>query len=141
VRQEHGLRAADLIELRRQVLRARRLAPLVLDRLHVAAVRGRQPAPALTERAGRDDDHAVAGRAEVRDRRLHRPRAGRCEHEDVALAAVHGPQPFEALAEQGPVVGATVVDDRLGERSEHLGRDRRRTGRKEVPLLGHRNGG
>ena len=46
-------------------------------------------------------------------------------------------EPLEALAEDRPVVGAAVVDDRLGERREHLGRHRGRSRGEEVPLLGH----
>ena len=60
---------------RAQVVRARRLTPLVGQRVDLAAVRRRELLPALAEVPGGDDDDAIARRAEVRDRGLHRPRA------------------------------------------------------------------
>ena len=61
----HG--GADLV-------RIRRLAPLVADRLHLDAVLLADRDPALAEGAVADDRDAVAGRAQVRDGRLHRAR-------------------------------------------------------------------
>ena len=102
VRQEDGLRAAELLEAGGEVVRARRLAPLVLDGLDVGAVGGGELLPALAERAGGDDDHAVAGRAEVRDGGLHRAGAGAGEEQDVVRGAAHLREPLEASRGRAP---------------------------------------
>ena len=137
MRQEDGLRTAELLEAGGEVVRARRLAPLVLDGLDVGAVRRRELLPALAERAGGDDDHAVAGRAEVRDGRLHRPGAGAGEEQDVVRGAAHLPEPLERLAEELLVVGPAVVEHRLGERGQHFRRHRRRPRGEQIALVGH----
>ena len=68
MREEHSLGAADLRQARGEIVGRRRLAPLVVDRVHLAAeVRGYR-SPALAEVTGRDDDHTVArSRLEIAD--------------------------------------------------------------------------
>ena len=116
----------------------RRLAPRVAELLDLAAERARHRRPALAEVPGRDDEHALAGRAEVGDRRLERAGARAREEEHVALGAVHLLQPLEHARVDLAEVRRAVVDDRLGERGEHLRRHGRRPGREQVPLLRHR---
>ncbi len=117
-------------------LGVRRLAPLVCDRLDLAAVRLGELLPALAEVPRRDDDHPIARRAEVRDRRLHGARSRAGEEQDVG-GLEHRAQPLEAAPEDLAVVGAPVVDDRLGECRQHLGGHGRRPGGEQVPLAGH----
>ena len=83
VRDEDGLRAAELAQPRGEVVRRRRLAPRVADDVGVEPVGGGHRDPALAEVAGGDHDDAVAGRAGVCDRRLHRGGAGRGHQDDV----------------------------------------------------------
>ncbi len=111
------------------------LAPLVADRLHIEAVVLADRDPALAEGAVADDGDAVARRAEVRDRRLHRARAGGGEEQHVRAGAVDVAQPAERPFVDRAEVGAAVVDDRLGACRQHLGRHRRRPGREQVALL------
>ena len=51
---------------------------------------------------------------------------------------MHLLQPAEHARVDLAEVGRAVVEDRLGERGEHLRRHGRRAGREEVPLLRHR---
>ena len=128
----------DRVELGPEIVGRRRLAPRVAELLDLAAVRARHRDPALAERAGRDGQHALAGRAEADDRRLERtrPRAGEEEH--VALRPVHLLQPREHARVDLAEVRCAVVEHRLGQRGEHLRRHRRRPGREQVPLVRHR---
>ena len=112
-----------------------RLAPLVADRVHFDLVLLTDRDPPFAEGAVADDRDAIAGRAQIRDRRLHRARAGGGEEQDVGLGAVHVLQPAEHARVDLAEVGAAVVDDRLGARGEHLGRYGRRPRREQVPLL------
>ena len=63
---------ARLLEARAKVVRPRRLAPGVPELVDVGAVGGRERGPALAELARRDDEHALARREQVHDRRLER---------------------------------------------------------------------
>ena len=120
--------AADLVGVRH-------LAPLVAERLHVETVLFADRDPALAERSVADDGDAVAGRAEVGDRRLHRTGPGRGEEQDVGARAEDVLQPVERAGVHVAEVGPAVVDDRLGAGCEHRGRHGRRPGREEVALL------
>ena len=120
-----------------QVVRLGRLAPvephvdeLCVERLHHAG-------PALAEIPGGEDELAVARRGQVGDRGLERARSGRGEHEHVVLRSVDVAQPREAALVDLAVVARTMVDDRLGQRRQHLRRHRRRPRREQVALPGH----
>ena len=79
-----------LVETRAKVVRLRCLPPGVPKLVDVGAVSAAAMlAPALAERAGRDDEHALARRQQVHDGRLERRRARRGEEEDVVLRAAH----------------------------------------------------
>ena len=69
-------------------------------------------APAVAERARRDDEHALARRQEVHDRRLERARAGRREQEDVVLGPADLLQPAERAEHELAEVRPAVVDHR-----------------------------
>ena len=125
----HG--CADLVGVRH-------LAPLVPERLDVEAVLLANRDPALAERSVADDRHAVAGRAEVRDRRLHRPGPGRGEEQDVGARAADLLQALERARVDVAEVGPAVMDDRLGTRREHGRRHGRRPRREEVALFQER---
>src|SRR5581483_7717857 len=86
---------------------------------------------------GRDDDDALPGRAQVRDGGLEPTRARRREEQYVRGGAEDLLEALETAGVDGAEVGAAVVDDRLRERRQNLGRNRRRPGREEVALLGH----
>ena len=122
-------RGADLV-------RVGHLAPLVRDALHVEPVLLADRDPALAERAGGDDGDPVAGAAQVRDRGLHRARAGGARRaaprDSVRKTSL---QPRERALVDVAEVGAAVVHHRLGHRREHLGRHGRRARREQVALL------
>ena len=67
--------------------RRRASLPTRSELCDVAAVRARDLAEALAEVAGRDDEHALAGRAEIGDRRLHPARTRAGVDEDVVLGS------------------------------------------------------
>ena len=121
-----------------QVVRRRRLAPGVPELLDLAAERARHRDPALAEVARRDGEHALAGRAEVDDRRLEPARAGAGEEQHVGAGAVDVLQPAEHAGVDLVEVRRAMVQHRLRERGEHLRRHRGRPGREQVPLLRHR---
>src|SRR5439155_26188443 len=81
------LRAAGLAQAGAYVLGLRDLAPRVPEMDDVGAVRRGHLRPPLAEVAGRDDEVPLAGRDEVRDRRLEGPGARRAEEENVGLRA------------------------------------------------------
>src|SRR5215470_15519294 len=137
MRQQHDAGPA-LGETRGEVVGGRSFAPLVREPVDLAAERLRDRGPAVAECTGGDDADAVAGRAQVRDRRLHRPGAARREEEHLVLGAEDLLQARERAFVDDAEVGAAVVDDRLGRRREYLGRHGRRAGREQVALLGHR---
>ena len=66
-----------LVEATGEVVGLGRLAPGVVERLHVAAVGSRHRRPALAEVPGRDGEHALARRKQVDERRLERAPTGR----------------------------------------------------------------
>ena len=111
------------------------LSPLEADRLHVEPVLLADRDPALPEGAMADDGDAVTRLAEIGDGRLHRTGAGCAEEQHVGVRAVDVLQARERARVDLAEVGAAVVHDRLGARSEHLGRDRRRAGCEEVALF------
>ena len=90
--------------------------------------------PALAELARRACEHRVARADEVGDRGLHRPRAARGEQEDVVLRPEHRGQAREDARVQLDAGRVAVVEDRLGHRGAHLGRQRRRAGGHQVLL-------
>ena len=102
----------------------RRLAPLVAQVDDLAAVRLGDRGPALAEVPERDDEHAVAGRAGVRDGALHRPGSGGGEDEHLAARAVHLGEPVEHPREHEAEVLRAVMDERARQRRHHLGRQR-----------------
>ncbi len=120
-----------------QILRLWHLPPLELRVHDVGAERLRHAGPALAEVAGGEDELPVARRCQVRDCRLERARAGGRVHENVVLCAVDLRESREAALVHVAVAARAVVDDRLGERREHLRRHGRRARRQQVPLLGH----
>jgi hypothetical protein len=107
----------------------------------VGAVRPDHRRPALAEVPGRDDEVALARGDEVGDRGLERAGAGGGEEQHVVLGAEGLTEAPEAAVVDRAEVRAAVVDDRLGERGEHLRRHRRGAGREQVALLRHRRGG
>ena len=124
-----------------QVVRLRRLAPFEPDVHEVGAERLHQRGPPLAEAAGGDHDRAFACRRQIRDCRLEGSRPRRGEHEDVVLGPVHLAQAREAAFVDLTEVPAAVMDDRLGQRREHLRRHGRRPRRHQVTLLRHSPGG
>jgi hypothetical protein len=103
----------------------------------VGSVRGRERHPALAEIPGGDDEVRLAGRDEVRDRRLERARSGSCKEEDVLLGPADLAEARQAALVDRAKVGAAVMNDRLGKRCEHLRRHGRRPGREQVLLSSH----
>ena len=130
----------ELGEPARELGGGRRLAPLEAQLLDLAAVAPGHRRPALSELAGRDGEHAVAGRAEVDDRRLEGAGARAGEEEDVRARPVNLLQPAERPFVDDPEVRRSVMQNRLREGGEHLRRHGRRPGREQVPLLRHRSG-
>ena len=137
VGQVHDAGTADLVEAGAHLVGARQLAPLVAQVVDGQAVAFRDRGPPLPEVAVRDDEHAVAGRADVGDRGLHRRGPGRGEEEHVILRPVHGLEPLDHARERVTEVGRAMVDHRLGRRREHLRRHRGGPRRDEVALLRH----
>jgi hypothetical protein len=74
-----GARLRELLERGRDHLRDDGAPPLDADLVDLDAVGLTDLRPALAELAAVDDDHLVAGRAQVRDRALHRAGARRGE--------------------------------------------------------------
>jgi len=126
-----------LAEPRAHVLRVGRLAPLVPQVVDLGAVAPDHAGPALAEVAGRHDEVRLSRRDEIRHRRLERPGARGGEEEHVALRAANLTEPRQAALVDRPEIGAAVMDDRLGERGEHLRRHGRRPGSEEVLLACH----
>jgi hypothetical protein len=60
--------------------------------------------------AGRDDEHPLARRAEVRDRGLHRTCSGRGEEQHVAFGEEDFSQARERALVDGLEVGPAMVD-------------------------------
>ena len=137
MRQEDGLGAAELDQQSREVVRNGCLAPLVAERRHLGAEALGELDPALAEVPGGHDDDPLAGRAQIRDRGLERPGPGSGEEEDVRRGPKNGAQPLEHFLEERAVVGGPVVDHGFRELREHLRRNRSRSGREEIALLGH----
>jgi hypothetical protein len=123
-----------------KILRLRCLSPLEPDVDDVGRVGARHRGPALAEVAGGEHEHPVARRNEVRERGLERARPGGGEHEDVVASAVDLLEPGEAALVDDAKIAAAVMHHRLGERGEHLGRDRRGAGCHQVALFRHAAG-
>ena len=122
---------------RREIIRNRCLAPLVLETVDLAAVRLCDLRPAVAERAARDDANPLAGRAEVGDGRLHPAGAAGGVHEHLVLRAEDLLEPLEAALVDDPEVRPAMVNHRLRHRREHLRRHGRRPGREEIALSTH----
>ena len=120
-----------------QILGLGRLAPVELDVDEVDAVRLRHRSPALAEASRRDDHRAVPRRRQVRDRGLERAGARGREQQDVVLSPVHLAEPREAPFVRLAEVAAAVMDDRFGERRQHLRRDGCRPRGEQMTLLRH----
>ena len=95
-----------------------------------------EPSDAGTDEGG-EDELTVTGRREVGDGGLERARARGRVHQDVVLRAVDLGEARKTALVHIAVIACAMVDDRLGERGEHLRRDRRRPRRQQVLLLGH----
>jgi hypothetical protein len=113
------------------------LTPRVAQVVDVCPVGLRDRRPALAEVPGRDDQHGVARRDEIRDRGLHRAAAGAPKEQHFLLGAEDLAQAREHARVELAVIRAAVVDHGLADRREHLGRRRRRPGRHQVALLRH----
>ena len=113
VGEKNCLRAAELLQAAGDVVGGRNLAPGVLERLHLGAVRGGDRAPALAELPGGDDEHALARRAQVRHCGLHRAAPRRAEKQHIAPGAEDLAQACERSLVDRPEVGAPVMHDRL----------------------------
>ena len=137
MREENRLRAGELLQTAGEVVGVRNLAPGVLEGLHLRPVGRCDRAPALTEVAGGDDEHAFTGRAEVRDRGLHRAGARRREQQHLALRAEDFSQAREGALVHRLEIRPAMMDDRLRDRRQDLRRDGRRARRQQVPLLAH----
>ena len=116
--------ALALAQPRAHVLGVGRLAPLVPQVVELGAVAADHVGPALAEVAGRDDEVRLARRDEVLDGRLERAGSRRGEEQHVLLGAADLAEPRQAALVDRLEVGAAVMDDRLGERGEHLRRAR-----------------
>ena len=78
---------------------------------------------------------------QVRDGGLHRAAAGRGQAGPRRSASGRPPAAVRARARARPELGPAVVDERLGHRSLHLRRNRRRAGCHQVAGLGHSSEG
>src|SRR5262249_62037386 len=103
---DDSFRAAVLLEPGGDVVSTRDLAPCVLEAVTLGRVCRRDRLPALAEVARGNDDHPVAGGADVRDRGLHTAGSGCAEKEHVVVGAKDLPEERE-----GPLV------DRLEDRT------------------------
>ena len=112
--------------------------PTVGQRDDVAAVRRRHLLPPGAEIPVRDDERLLARGEEVDDGRLERAGPRRGEDEHLVLGPEDLLQARTGLGEHLLEVGRAVVDHRLGQRGEHLRRNRRRARRQEIALLWHR---
>ena len=121
-------------EARAKIVGLRRLPPGVPELVDVRAERRRHRAPAVAERSGRDDEHALARREEVHERGLEGARARRGEEQDVVLGAADLLQPAERPEHELAEVRPAVVDDRRRAGGERLGRHGRRPRRHQVAL-------
>ena len=129
--------AADLLELRADVLGARDLAPRIAELLHVATVGSSDRKPPFPEVPRRDDENPVAGRACVGDRGIHSARARSRVEQDVAGSPVDLLERRQELSEHGTKARSSVMDDREGHGREYRRRHRSRPGRHQVALLWH----
>ena len=120
------------------VLGLRSLAPGVGQRHDIDPERRAQLLPPRPEFAVRDDERFLSRREQVHERRLERTRAGGGEEEHLVLRSEYLAQAGVGLLEHRLEVRRAMVDHRLGERRQHLGRHRRRSGSEEVALLRHR---
>ena len=135
-----GLRLA-LAQTPANVVRIGRLAPRVAHVVDRRAVPGGHRGPPLAEVPRRDHEVRLAGRDEVRDRRLERARARCRKEQDIPLCPADVAQPREAALVDRLEVRAAVVDDRLAHRGEHLRRHGGRARREEISLLRHLHAG
>ncbi len=133
---EHDLRAR-LVETGANVLRARRLTPGISQLVDIGAVRPRESRPTFTELASHDGEDALARRKQVHDGRLERGGARCGEQQDVVLSPADLLQPPQRAEHDRTKVRAAMVKDGLRSGSEHLGRNRRRPRRHQIPLSSH----
>ena len=110
-------------------------APLVIQRDHVGAPEGGELGPALAEVAARGHDHRVARLDEIDHGALHGARAGAGEDDHVVVGLIDVLQPGDDVLEDLGEARRPVVDHRLTERREHLGRHRGRPGSQQVAFL------
>ncbi len=105
--------------------------------VRLAAERLRQARPALAKFAGRQHQHLVARRGQVRHRRLHRAGAGARQQQHIVLRAHKDLELRQHLLKQGAKLRRAVVH--VGRGHGKLGRrkQRRRTGRKKACLANH----
>ena len=131
---EHRLRA---VGRRGDPVGVEPLSPRLLDVHRLQPVRPCHLEPPLAEVARGGDHHAVAGRAQVHHRRLHRRGAGPREHEHLPAGLEHPFQRRQRLGEQLPELRASVVHHRRRHRRRDPRWDRGRTWGDEVLLPVH----
>ncbi len=85
--QQHGVVRRRGRQVRREALRVRRFAPFEREPLDRGAECLGNLGVALAERADRDAQDPIAGRAGVHDRCLERSRAGPGQQQDSTLGA------------------------------------------------------
>ena len=105
-----------------------------LKLVDVRPERRRHRAPAIAERPGRHDEHALAGREDVHERRLERTRPGCGEEQHVVLGPADLLQAAERPEHELAEVGPAVVDHRSRARGENLRGHRGRPRRHEIAL-------
>ena len=127
-----------MVQPRPDVIQRKRLAIGDFEYLHVAAECLGKPRPALAELPRGQHKHLVAGRGQVRDRRLHHACAGTSQHQHVVLGAddfLHvGQHALKQRAEVGrPMMRRERSHGRLRRRQQ-----RRWPGSKKTILMQHR---
>ncbi len=110
-------------------------APRVVEGGHLGAPVGVEFLPALAEIADGRDEHVVARVHDVGDGGFHGAGPAGGVHHDVVLRLVDVLHPRDDLLEDLGEPRCTVVDDRLGEGGEHLGRHGSRARSDEEALL------
>ncbi len=118
-----------------QLLDSDRAAPVGLDLDDVGAGAAQLVGHAHAEQPVDAADDAVAGVDEVRDERLHPRAAGPGDRQGRDVLGLEGlAHEPDRLAHDRREGGIHVADRRLGQRGEHLGRDRARARAQQEPV-------
>ena len=93
-------------------LRIERAAPFDIDGVDLCAERLGDRDEAFAELAGDDDKDRISGAQDVDERRLHHRRAGAGGDQHIICRAEDRLQALLAFRQNGPELGAAVVEDR-----------------------------